>query len=87
MRRYVEEFMRQREGWKELEKHRLEEENQRILDFAKLQAEREHARQMARKEAEEMRSEIVKQVSHFVGRVSCIGLHQNENRCCEMHNL
>ena len=62
MRKYVDEFMRQREGWKELEKHRLEEENQRILDFAKLQAEREHARQMARKEAEEMRSEIVKQV-------------------------
>ena len=63
MKAYIAEFMEQRESWKHLEKHRLDAENERIAEFADMQAKREGARQVARVEAEELRTELIKQVT------------------------
>ena len=54
--------MEHREGWKNLEKDRLDAENQKIAEFAALQAEREGKRQLARVEAEELRTELISKV-------------------------
>ena len=61
-RSYVEEFKRQRESWKEKERQRMEEENRRIMEFSKLQSQREGARMEAKREVEEARSRVQKEV-------------------------
>ena len=61
MKGYIAEFMEQRESWKHLERHRMDAENERIAEFAAMQAQREGARQVARIEAEELRVELIKQ--------------------------
>ena len=60
---YVAEFQQQREEWKRKEKERLEEENATIARFAALQKDREGARQAAKKEQEEFRAGVQKDVS------------------------
>ena len=52
-----------REEWKVRERERLEEENRNIAKFAALQAEREEARQAAKREQEESRAHVQHGVS------------------------
>lgn len=59
---YMEEFKQQREEWQRIEKERLDQENDQIKKFAALQDEREKARQAAKKEQEEFRSNVQKEV-------------------------
>ena len=59
---YIEEFKKSRDDWKVKEKHRLEEENRKIAQFAHLQEQREGARQEAKKEQEETRAHVQKEV-------------------------
>ena len=70
---YVAEFQQQREIWKQKEKERLEEENATIARFASLQKDRENARQAAKKEQEQFRAGVQKDVSHslFYSKQAC----------------
>ena len=63
---FVEEFKLKREEWKQKERERLEQENREIARFASLQADREQARQAAKKEQEESRAHVQQGVSVYI---------------------
>ena len=65
---YVQEFLAKREGWKKLEKEQMEEENARILEFAKQQQAREEERQMKMKEREEAKAAVQKKLGDQIAR-------------------
>ncbi len=60
---FIEEFVKQRQEWKQKEEARLEEENLKILEFSKLQTQRENARQEAKMSQDEHRAKVQKDVS------------------------
>ena len=47
---FIRDFKRARENWKEQERQRMEEENRKIMEFARLQQERELDRLSKKKE-------------------------------------
>eukprot|EP00794_Sanderia_malayensis_P019520 gene19520-21450_t len=61
--KYIEEFMKKREEWKEYERNQMEEENRKILEFAKQQQEREEERMMKKKEKESAMSAVQQKLS------------------------
>ncbi len=60
--RYIEEFLRKREEWREHEREEMEEENQRILEFSRQQQDREQRRMDDRKQQEEAKALVQQQV-------------------------
>ena len=62
-RRYVDEFKKKRQEWKDQEKQRLEEENLRILDFARMQQAREEDRMESKRQEEEAKAVVQAKVS------------------------
>ena len=64
--RFIEDFKRAREQWKELEKQRMEEENRRILEFAQQQQSREMERMAKKKEKESSMAAVQQAVGGFI---------------------
>ena len=62
-RRYVDEFKKKRQEWKDQEKQRLEEENVRILEFARMQQAREEDRMESKRQEEEAKALVQAKVS------------------------
>ncbi|XP_055955731.1 meiosis-specific nuclear structural protein 1 [Patella vulgata] len=63
---YIEEFKKSRSMWKDEERHRMEEENRRILEFANVQKERELGEMQAKKTKEEAMDRVQKQLSEKI---------------------
>lgn len=55
---YVAEFLKKREEWKEHERMQMEEENRRILEFSRIQQEREEERMKLSKAFEESKAAV-----------------------------
>ena len=60
---FIEDFKKAREQWKDLERHRMEEENKRIMEFARVQQEREKDRMSKKKEKENFMAKVQDAVS------------------------
>ena len=76
-KQYAKDFKVAREEWKRLEKEKLEDENRKIAEFAQLQDKREGDRQMAKKEQEAYRENLLKAVSIgkiLINRYLCISM-------------
>ena len=66
--RYIEEFLDKREEWKTLEQEKMEQENARILEFAKQQQAREEVRQKERRAQEETKAAVQKRLADEMAR-------------------
>ena len=60
---YIEDFKKAREEWKIRERQRMEAENQKILEFSRLQKQRENERMESKKAKEEAMSRVQGAVS------------------------
>ena len=60
---FIQDFKRAREQWKELERKRMEEENKKIMEFARLQQQREQERLSKKKEKFESMAKVQDAVS------------------------
>ena len=60
--RYIQEFKTKRSEWKAHERRLMEEENERILEFAKLQQHREEERMEKKKQQEESMAAVQEKV-------------------------
>lgn len=65
-REYIEDFKQMRNMWKQKEADRMEEENQRIQEFAKVQSKREQARQEAKKAMDEQKAKVQDEVKYQI---------------------
>ena len=61
--RYIEEFMKKRQEWQVAEKAALEEENRKILEFAKMQQRREEDRMADARSREAIKQKLVEELS------------------------
>ena len=60
---FIQDFKRAREQWKEMERQRMEEENRKIMEFAKVQQEREMDRLSKKKEKDASLAKVQEAVS------------------------
>lgn len=63
--KYIAEFKRAQEEWKQKEKAKMEEENRRIMAFAKMVRDREAGHEAEKREREEALGRVQKAVSVF----------------------
>ena len=64
-RRYVDEFKKKREEWKQQERQRLEQENERIKEYASMQQAREEERMESKRQEEEAKAVVQDRVCLF----------------------
>ena len=64
--RYIEEFKTKRAEWKAHERRLMEEENERILEFAKVQQQREEDRMEKKKQQEESMAAVQQKVGIMI---------------------
>ena len=63
---FIQDFKRAREQWKELERQRMEEENKKIMEFARLQQIREQERLSKKKEKDASMAKVQEAVRYYV---------------------
>lgn len=63
--RHIEEFKKQQAEWRSLEREKMEEENQRILEYAKYQERKEADRMASARQRETAKENLYKMVGDF----------------------
>jgi hypothetical protein len=61
---FISDFKQARDQWKEIERQRMEEENRKIMEFARVQQEREADRMSKKKEKEQGMAKVQQAVSN-----------------------
>lgn len=63
--RHIEEFKKQQAEWRSLESEKMEEENRRILEYAKYQERKEADRMASARQRETAKENLYKMVGDF----------------------